>query len=331
MQHCFITFFRHLLCAGLCLVALPAESVTVYGHRGARGLAPENTLPGFHVAIAHRVDYVDVDVVLTKDNVLVAHHGLTLDPEIARDVRGNWVEAADIAVKNLTFKALQQYDVGRIKPLTDYAAIYAVQKPLDGTRIPSLQAVIREMKAAAPYPVGFQIELKTDPTKPHLSASPEAMAHAVDAVIRAEGVSDRTKVQAYDWRCLQLLQQLNPTVETAYLTDVAHEKTLRHSAPAIAGQWTGGYLLKDYHNSVPEMIKALGGAWWDAEDAEMTQAYLDSAHALGLKVATWSDANRTGMDIDVPLTKEMLNMQVEGIITDRPDVVMALIHEKSPK
>ncbi|MCH9756507.1 MAG: glycerophosphodiester phosphodiesterase [Gammaproteobacteria bacterium] len=328
MSICLVKLFRKLVFCSLLLTCFSAESLTVYGHRGARGLAPENTLPGFQTALKHHVDYVDVDIVMTKDGVLIAHHGLTLNPDVTRDVRKNWVEDTDMIVKELTLEQLQTYDVGRIKPWTHYAAIYPLQTSVENTFIPTLQAVIRDVKKSAQYPVGFQIEIKTNPTQPHLSASPEAMVLALDQIIREENIADRTKVQAYDWRCLLLLQQLNPQVETAYLTDVEHEKTLRHADSAIAGQWTAGYLLKNYHDSIPEMIKALGGTWWDAEDIEITEVQLEKAHQLGLKVATWSDAERTGMDVDVFLTKQLIMMQVEGVITDRPDVVMALIPKK---
>jgi len=95
-----VKLFRKMVFLSILLVCFPAESVTIYGHRGARGLAPENTLPGFQVALKHHVDYVDIDVVLTKDGVLVAHHGLTLNPDVTRDARGNWVENTTIAVKD---------------------------------------------------------------------------------------------------------------------------------------------------------------------------------------------------------------------------------------
>ncbi len=316
-----VKLFHKLCLFSLLSVCLPAESMTVYGHRGARGLAPENTLPGFKVALKHRVDYIDVDVVMTKDRVLVAYHDLTLNPNTTRDAHGNWVEDKALVVKELTLEELQTYDVSQVKPFTRYASIYTHQIPTDKTAIPTLRAVIRAMKAQADYPIGFQIELKTDPTQPNWSASPAEMVQLVERVVREEGVVDRTKVQAYDWRCLLLLQQLNPRIETAYLTDVEHEKVLRDKDPAIAGLWTAGHLLKNYHDSVPEMIKSLGGTWWDVEDIGMTQALLDEAHRLNLKVATWSDSDKTGLDIDIPLTKHLIDMQVEGIITDRPDVV----------
>ncbi|MDF1646575.1 MAG: glycerophosphodiester phosphodiesterase family protein [Legionellaceae bacterium] len=326
MSFFLVRFFRQLIFLSILLICFPVESLTIYGHRGARGLAPENTLPGFQVALNHHVDYVDVDIVMTQDGILVAHHDLTLNPDVTRDAKENWVENKDIAIKDLTLQQLQTYDVGRIRPRTYYASIFSLQEPKDHTFIPTLQEVIREVKTSANYPVGFQIEIKTDPTQPMFSSLPEKIVIALDKVIREEGISGRTKVQAYDWRCLLLLQQLNPQIETAYLTDLEHEKVLRHADFAIAGQWTAGYLLKDYHDFIPEMIKALGGTWWDAEDIELTPAQFEKAHQLGLKVATWSNAERTGKDVDISLLKKLLMMQVDGIITDRPDVVRALVH-----
>jgi glycerophosphoryl diester phosphodiesterase len=315
-------FLNIILFSVFLLVSFPAESLTVYGHRGARGLAPENTLPAFHEALKQHVDYIDLDVVMTSDGVLVAHHDLTLNADITRDESGHWVEGEHV-IKALTLAELQTYDVGRIHADTPHAAIYKHQKPVDGTHIPTLRAVIREMKATADYSVGFQIELKTDPTLPHLSASSEAMAIALEEVIRDEGVSARTKVQAYDWRALFLLQQLNPEIETAYLTDIDHEKVLRHMNSAVAGQWTGGYLLKDYYDSIPQMIKALGGTWWDVEDIALTLEQLNQAHQLGLKVAVWTYPERTGHEIDMELVEKLIAMPVDGVITDRPDIVMA--------
>lgn len=308
------------------LACFPAESLTVYGHRGARGLAPENTLPAFHEALKHRVDAIDLDIVMTKDGVLVVHHGLTLNPDITRDENGHWIDAVpEIVIKDLTRAQLQDYDVGKIKPKTQYAATYTAQISREHVHIPTLVDVIHAMKQAADYPVGFQIEIKTDLTAPARSASAEEIVLALDQIIRDEGIAARTKVQAYDWHCLLLLQQLNPAVETAYLTDVDHAKILRHPNPGVAGLWTGGYLLKDYHDSIPEMIHALGGSWWDAEDIQMTLPQLEEAHRLGLKVATWAYPERTGKEIDMPLVQQLISMHVDGVITDRPDLVMQIL------
>jgi glycerophosphoryl diester phosphodiesterase len=319
--------FRWTVFLNLLFICFSAQSMVVYGHRGARGLAPENTLSGFRVALAHLVDAIDLDITMTKDGILVAYHDLTLNPDITRDANGQWVDAhAEIKIKDLTLKQLQTYNVGRIRPLSVYAATYPSQISEDYIAIPTLQAVIQEVKKSADYPVGFQIEIKTDPTQLDLSFSAEAMVLALNQVLQEEGISHRTKVQAYDWRCLLLLQQLNPEVETAYLTDIDHEQVLLNADAEIAGMWTAGFLLKNYHDLIPEMIHALGGTWWDAEDIELTEAQLKHAHQLGLKVATWTFPDRTGQEIDILLVRQLMAMGVDGVITDRPDKVMDLLH-----
>jgi glycerophosphoryl diester phosphodiesterase len=298
---------------------------TVYGHRGARGLAPENTLPAYEVALAHHVDYVDLDVTMTKDGELVVQHDLTLNPDLTRDEKGRWVKSS-IVVKELTLKQLQTYDVGKINPKTPYASLFKAQKSIDKTPIPTLRDVIRYVKEHADSRVGFQIELKTDPTKPEHSVASDKIVKALAQLIREEDVVSRTKVQAYDWQCLLMLQKLNPAIPTAYITDSEQEKVMRDHNPVIAGQWSAGFLLKNYHNSIPEMIHALGGTYWDAEDTELTSEKIAEAHRLGLKVSAWSWPEKVGKDVDIKLIKKLIAMHVDGIITDRPDVVMAFIH-----
>jgi glycerophosphoryl diester phosphodiesterase len=317
---------RTLLFCVATLVCFPAESLTIYGHRGARGLAPENTLPAFQEALKHHVDVIDMDVVMTQEGVLVTYHDLTLNPDITRDARGHWIDDT-VIIKHVTLEQLQTYNVGSIRPQTPYAATYPSQKPHDSISIPTLQEAIRYIKQTASYPVGFQIEIKSDPTQPNLSESPEKIVHALNHILQQEDISNRTKVQAYDWRCLFILQTLNPHITTAYLTDLEHENILRNENPLIAGQWTGGYLLKNYHNSIPDMIHALGGTWWDAEDIEITSEELQRAHQLGLKIAAWSwPEHTTGKDVNLSLIKQLIAMQVDGIITDRPDMVMTLLN-----
>jgi len=301
------------------------HSITIYGHRGARGLAPENTLPAYKVALMQGVDYVDLDVAMTKDGVVVVQHDLTLNPDLTRDSTGNWIKNDELVVKNLTLKQLQTYDVGKIKPKTDYAALFPAQIPVNHTRIPTLRQVIHYVKSIAGDSVGFQIEIKTDPTQPNLSVTPQKIVLALEKIIKEEGIVNRTKIQAFDWRCLLLLQKINPKIKTAYITDINLEKTMLNTDPSIAGQWSAGKLLKDYHSSIPEMINTLGGKSWDAQDIQMTSEKVKEAHRLGLKIDVWSSPSYSGKDVDVVLIKKLIAMHVDGIITDRPDIVKNLM------
>lgn len=302
------------------LFCLSAYGFDLYGHRGARGLSPENTLPAYQTALKNHVDYVDMDVTMTKDHVLVVQHDLTLNPDITRDAKGKWIQKRRILIKNLTLKQLQQYDVGRIKPGTQYAKIFSSQQSVDGAYIPTLKEVIAYVKKAAGNHVGFQIEIKTDPNHPELTYSPQDLAEALAKIISEEKIINRTQVQAFDWRCLLALQKINPKIATAYLTYADEEKLLQNENPNIAGLWTAGKLLKNYHNSIPEMIKALGGKYWDPQDTEVTQDLVNKAHELGLKVIVWSWPEQSGKVVDDPLVKKLISMGVDGIITDRPDL-----------
>ena len=92
------------------------KHIPIYGHRGARGLAPENTIPAYKTGLDIGIDYVDMDVNITKDGVVVVAHNFALNPDFTRDSHGSWIGNKKIFIKNLTFKQLQQYDVGRLKP-----------------------------------------------------------------------------------------------------------------------------------------------------------------------------------------------------------------------
>lgn len=308
----------------LILISHTSLAFDIYGHRGARGLAPENTLPGYKTALALNVDYVDMDVAMTRDHVLVVQHDLSLNPDITRDRQHNWINDKSILIKNLSLAELRNYDVGRIKTSTAYAEYFPQQKPMDGTRIPTLKEVIEYVKAAAGDRVGFQIEIKTDPSRPDDTYSPREMAAAVAKVVAEEGITDRTQVQSFDWRNLLALQEINPKIATAYLTDTIRENLMRDEDPSIAGMWTAGRQLKDYHGSIPQMIRAMGGKYWDPQDAELTADEVREAHKLGLKVITWTNNTVTGNDVDIRLTRKMIAMKVDGIITDRPDEVSKL-------
>src|SRR6476619_3199486 len=113
-----------------------AGAFDLQGHRGARGLAPENTLPAFEKAIALGVTTLELDAAVTRDGVVVISHDPRVTPEIARGPDGNWIEGKPPEIHDLTYAELMKYDVGRLKPGTNYAKSFPDQVPVDGTRIP---------------------------------------------------------------------------------------------------------------------------------------------------------------------------------------------------
>jgi glycerophosphoryl diester phosphodiesterase len=302
-----------------------------------RAFLPENTLPAYEAALRIGTDWVDLDVVLTRDGEVVVSHDPILNRDLVRDESGHFLKpgpdySRKYAVKNLNLAELSRFDVGRLNPESAYAKLFPEQIPQDGLRMPTLREVIRLTEAIAPGKVGFQIEMKTDPLLSEFSADPNAFAEALAKIIDEEKVAARTEVQAFDFRCLLALQAENPSLKTAYLTSTDNlpggVDDLLHSDPEIAGRWTGGKLLKDYHGSIPRMIKALGGYAWEPEDAQLTKASLAEAHALGLKVVVWSWPEKRKTSFDAEMAARMIDWGVDGIITDDPRKLNALLIQR---
>jgi glycerophosphoryl diester phosphodiesterase len=318
----------------------------IYAHRGLRAYAPENTMPAYEAMLAVGTDWVDMDVVLTKEGALVVTHDPVLNPDLVRDERGHFLAKNKEAilhgpiservaylrkytVKNLTVPELRAFDVGRLNPDSAYAKFFPDQLAVDGTPMPTLREVIRYVNRATKNRMGFQIEMKTDPFHPEYSPDPEEFARALAEVLKGEKIVDRAEIQAFDFSCLYALNKIDKRIKTAYLTSRENEPggaaDFRHPDPKIAGAWTGGKLVRDYGGSIPGMVKALGGYAWEPEDAELTETALHEAHALGLKVVVWSWPEKLGTAFDPGLVAKMIDWKVDGIITDDPGRLISML------
>jgi glycerophosphoryl diester phosphodiesterase len=300
---------------GLLLVLLlemtHAAALDIQGHRGARGLAPENTLPAFARALAIGVTTLELDCGVTRDGIAVVSHNRALDPAITRGPDGRWLSDGPLIV-TLDSTSLARFDVGRIRPDSGYAKRFASQRGMEGVRIPQLAEVFALAARAGNRTVRFNIETKIDPTRPTESVGPEAFARAVIAVVRAHGVAERTTIQSFDWRTLRVVQTEAPEIGTVYLSvQQPGEDTIR--AAADDSPWTGGMRYRE-HGSVPKMVKAAGGWAWSSFHGDLTQALLAEAHRLGLKVIPWTVNDRATMD-------RLIDLGVDGIISDYPDLL----------
>ena len=174
----------------------------LHGHRGARGLWPENTLPGFLGALSLGVSAIEMDVALTADGVVVLSHDPFLDPALTRGPDGAWIEPPGALLRSLSADEVSRFDVGRIRPDTPQARSFPVQAGQDGLRLPRLEEVV-----ALDPSVLLAIELKTFPGHPDWTAPPETMADAVLAVLDRAGAASRTRVISFDWRGLRYLRR----------------------------------------------------------------------------------------------------------------------------
>jgi len=303
--------------AGLLVAAsLVAAAFDLQGHRGARGLAPENTLPAFERALTIGVSTLELDIGLTADGTVVVAHDPYLNPAFTRDAKGDWLPAGrGPLLRSLTLAELQAYDVGRIRPDAPYARSFAAQQAVDGTRIPTLAQVFALVRARGANDVRFNIETKLSPQQPQDTVPPEAMVDALLKVIRDAGMRERVTIQSFDWRTLQRVQKLEPAIPTAYLTiQTANNDNVRD------GGWTAGLRLAD-HGSVPRLVKAAGGRIWSPNQGAVTQALVDEAHALGLQVIPWTVNEPADME-------RLIAWGVDGLITDYPDRLREVLQRR---
>jgi glycerophosphoryl diester phosphodiesterase len=258
------------------------------GHRGARGHAPENTLPSFELAVSMGVDTLELDVGVTRDGVVVVHHDRRLNPDVARK-DGEWVSAPTPTVHSLTYGELQSYDVGRIRPSSEYAARFPHQKPIDGARIPRLSDVFLKLKNAK---VRFNIETKLVPQTPDETLAPEPFARAVIAEVRKAGLTARTTIQSFDFRTLKVVEREAPEIATAYLTSGKH--------------------------SDPVKVHEAGARVWSPDFRDLDAQKVAQARKLGLRIIAWT--------VNEPdEIRRVLGLRLDGIISDYPDRVRAAL------
>ncbi|HEX2543326.1 MAG TPA: glycerophosphodiester phosphodiesterase [Ramlibacter sp.] len=304
---------RHVLLAALLACAgSAASSFDLQGHRGARGLAPENTLPAFARALSVGVSTLELDVGMTADGVVVVAHDPYLNPNFTRDAAGEWLAPGrGPLLRSLTLAQVQAYDVGRLRPDTAYARSFATQWPVDGTRIPTLAQVFALARTHGAGHVHFNIETKLSPLQPQETAPVDVFTDAVLQVIREAGLRERVTLQSFDWRTLQRVQQLEPGIRTAYLTN---RDNVRDPA------WTAGLRLDD-HGSVPRLVKAAGGRIWSPNAGTLTPALVAEAHALGLQVIPWTVNEPADME-------RLVDWKVDGLISDYPDRLREVLRRR---
>jgi len=294
-------------------MASSAHSLDIQGHRGARGLRPENTLPAFAKALEIGVTTLELDCGLTRDGVVVVSHDSTLNRDITRGPDGKWLDRDGPAIWQLTYDELAGYDVGRIKPGSAYAARFPRQQAADGTRIPRLADLFALARQSGNETVRFNIETKVSPLYPRRTAPPDVFARALMALIRKEKMERRATIQSFDWRTLAIIQEEAPEITTVYLTAQQNFMDNIH-AGEITSPWMPGLHVSRFDGSIPRMIQAAGGAVWSPSYEEVTREQIDEAHALGLKVVVWT----VNAEDDIG---RMMKLGVDGIISDYPELL----------
>jgi glycerophosphoryl diester phosphodiesterase len=225
--------------------------ILVHGHRGARALRPENTIPAFEYAISAGADVLEMDLAVTRDNVLVVSHDPVLHAPICKG------PAEKATIHQLTLAEVKQWDCGAVQNPG-----FPKQQPVPGTRIPTLD---EELALASRGKFEFNIEKKSSPEQPEYSPAPADFAKLVLDAIRRHRLEKRVIVQSFDYRTLIALQKLAPEIRRSALMENTDKREFV-SAAHDAGR---AQIVSPNYKLVSEKRVA-------------------EAHAAGLQVVPWT-------------------------------------------
>ncbi|TVP73984.1 MAG: glycerophosphodiester phosphodiesterase [Rhodobacteraceae bacterium] len=287
----------------------PAGAPVIYGHRGARGVLPENTLASFRYLRATGAQGLEIDVHNAAGHVPVVVHDPLVPMQLARGPDGQWLRAAGPKIRDLNLAQLQRYDVGRLNPDHAYGRSYPDQQPRDGERIPSLDQVLDW--AAGDAGLILNIEIKSDPTRDDLGDPPATLVEALVQTLAGHRLSGQILVSSFDWRVLAELQRQSPDLARGYLS---YEQSGDDLTIFPGSAWMAGLSLAAHADTLPDLIAAQGGRCWCAYHRDLTKARVRRAQDLGLAVNAWTVNDPDDI-------ARMYAIGVDGIITDYPERV----------
>lgn len=320
-----LTCFCLILFLFLIVGSLRADSgpdIEVQAHRGGRALRPENTLAAFRYAIELGVDTLEADLAVTADRVVVISHDCKLNPAITRCPDGEFLDPSErILIRDLTFAELQRYSVGEIKPRTKYWHRFRDQVPVPEARIPALSELFDLARSLEAERIRFNLEIKTYPTFPEYTVDYREFVDLLLELVADYRLESRVTVQSFDWRTLKRVKLLAPAIPVSCLTvrSFAIDGASYNLQPGRNGKspWLAGLDFDDY-DEVSSLVAAFGGQIVSPYYRDIDEEDVAAAHDLGLKIVPWT-VN------DPRVMKRLVDWGVDGIISDRPDLLLDLL------
>ncbi len=273
-------------------VSAQSKKIDLQGHRGCRGLMPENTIAAMLHSIDLGVTTLEMDVVITKDKKVVLSHETFMNPEIAtppNDQQFSSPKDKSYNIYQMTYEEVSKWDIG-IKPNPKFPT----QKKMPVTK-PLLSDVIAAVEEYVKLhhlkPLNYNIETKCAPASDGIShPAPEEFVALLVDVINKGNVATRTTIQSFDKRSLQVLHQSYPSIKTSFLIDGSNKKTPEALIAELG-----------FHPSFLSPAYAL-----------INQEYVEACKKVKLKLIAWT----VNEEADI---EKMAALGVDGIISDYPD------------
>ncbi len=273
--------------------------IDIQGHRGCRGLMPENTLSAFRKALELGVNTLELDVVITKDSQVLVSHEPWFNYEITTLPNGKTLSEDEghlLNIFKMKYPEIQTYDVGKkVHPRFLKQVKQKEHKPL-------LTEVFRMVEGfcqkSNPYKVQFNLEIKStiDDEKNGYQPSVAVFCDLVLNTIKKGGFEKNCTVQSFDTRVLEYLHVHYPKQQLSYLVE--------------------------NNNNFEVALQQLSftPAIYSCDFQYVTKQMIEELHKRAIRVVPWT----VNEDTDI---KEMLNLGVDGIISDYPNKVMEICDE----
>ena len=266
------------------------------GHRGCRGLMPENTIPAMRKAIDLGVTTLEMDLNISKDNQVVVSHDPYFNENITTTPEGKYLTKAEAAKRllyTMPYDSIRKYDVGR-KPHPDFPKQekLAAYKPLLAELIDASESYAKEKGRTMLY----NIEIKSKPENDRKKHPPvEEFVDLAMAVINAKGITNRTTIQSFDPRALQVMHRKYPGVITSLLIENNDKRSLDEQLQQL------GFTPNVYspHYSL------------------VTASLVEQCRQKNIKVTPWTVNTLEEM-------QRLLTLKVDSIISDYPDLFQKL-------
>ncbi len=263
------------------------------GHRGSRGLMPENTIPAMHKAIDYGVTTLEMDVVISKDKKVVVSHDPYFNADITTTPEGKTLSKAEgvkLLLYAMDYDNIKKYDVGsKPHPAFPSQQKMVVHKPLLSELIRSSEAYAKKKNAK---PLWYNIETKSKAGADGLlHPAPEEFVDLLVTVIQKEGVANRTVIQSFDVRTLMVAHQKYPAIKTSLLIENTDKRMLDEQLKELG--FVPTVYSPHYSMITPELVKA--------------------CHNKKMKVVPWTINTKEEIE-------RIKSLGVDGIITDYPDL-----------
>ncbi|MGB3780771.1 MAG: glycerophosphodiester phosphodiesterase [Tunicatimonas sp.] len=280
------------------LVTYAQQTIDVQGHRGCRGLRPENTITAFIHALELGVTTLELDVVVSQDQQLVVSHEPFLSSTICTGPNGETITAAQEEQYNLyqmPYAQIRRCDCGsQENPRFPEQQATVASKP---RLVDVIDAVEQYLRSHNRPPVQYNIETKSTPAGDGVfHPAPKEFVELLLAVLKEKDIEARTIVQSFDVRTLQEARRMAPELRQALL--VENRRGAQENIDAL------GYVPEIYSPSFRLVNKKLRGY----------------TRQQGMQLIPWTVNDRSDI-------RKMLDLGVDGIISDYPDRVLPLIND----